>query len=57
MKRRRSLVEVWRGPILVGGASVVGLLAALSGGTAGAVISWIALAVPVAVCVRALWPD
>lgn len=55
MKDRRSVREVWTGPVVLGLVSLVGLLAGLSSAWLGDVLSWIGLATPVAVCVWALW--
>jgi hypothetical protein len=44
--------EVWGGPVALGVASAVGLVAALVADGAGDVVSWITLAAPVVVAVR-----
>lgn len=46
--------RVWRAPLAVGLLSVVGLLAALFADGLGDLVSWIALAAPVAVAIRCL---
>lgn len=52
MTRRSHAPKVWRAPIAVALLSLVGLLSALFADGVGDVISWGALAVPVALC---LW--
>jgi len=58
VKERRSTARVWRAPALLAVLTVVGMFAALPEGShAGTVLSWIALAVPVMLCLRALRPE
>ena len=47
--------QIWGAPVAIGLVSLIGLVAALLADGLGDVVSWIALAVPVIVCVRALW--
>ncbi|MGY8632459.1 hypothetical protein RAD15_08170 [Bradyrhizobium sp. 14AA] len=50
MTSRRSLVLIWRWPVLLAGSSLFGLLSALLGQTGlWLPMSWIALATPLAV--------
>lgn len=54
--KRLPAREVWTWPVALAAVSVVGMVAALFPIEVGDPISWIALAVPVTVCVFALWP-
>lgn len=56
MRRRRSTAQVWRVPALLAVVSLVGMVVALPGSPAGVLLSWVALALPVAVCLRAFLP-
>lgn len=47
--------QIWSVPIILGGVSVVGLVAALLADGLWDIVSWVALAAPVAVCVHDLW--
>jgi hypothetical protein len=47
--------QIWGAPILFGIVSVVGLVSALLADGSWDVLSWLALAAPVAVCIRGLW--
>lgn len=49
MSRRHSTSRIWTAPAALGLASVVGLVAALLADGIGDVVSWLALAAPVAV--------
>ena len=51
---RRSLWAVFAAPIVIAVASLVGLVAALTGDGLRDVVSWIALGIPVAVTAWAL---
>lgn len=52
MTRPSPAAKVWRAPVTVALLSLVGLLSALLADGLGDVVSWCALAVPVALC---LW--
>jgi hypothetical protein len=52
MKPALDKYPVWRTPILVNAVCTFGLLAALVSDMPGDLVSWLALAVPVVVCVR-----
>jgi hypothetical protein len=47
--------QIWGPPIALGLATAVGLVAALLSDGIGDAVSWVALATPVAVCVRGIW--
>lgn len=49
MSRAGTRNRIWSAPIALGVVSLVGLLAALMADGAGDAVSWIALALPVAV--------
>jgi hypothetical protein len=55
MNASLSKRQIWGAPITLGVVSMVGLIAALLADGLWDVLSWIALAAPVAVCGRALW--
>lgn len=44
--------QIWGAPVTLGGVSAVGLVAALVADGIADVVSWIALAAPIAVAVR-----
>jgi hypothetical protein len=48
----RSNRQIWGAPIALGVLSLVGLVAALVADGLGDVVSWVALAVPAAICLR-----
>ncbi|MFT3966313.1 MAG: hypothetical protein QM690_10565 [Sphingobium sp.] len=48
-KTRRSLWQIFRLPLLIGLLSVIGLISALVGDDVWDLLSWIMLAVPIAV--------
>ena len=52
-RRRLSTLQVWRVPILLAVLSALGLAAALVGDGPWDLLSWLALAAPVAACA---WP-
>ena len=56
MRKRLPARRVWGPPLAVAVISSVGLLAALFGDGLWDAVSWIALGVPVAICLRALGP-
>lgn len=47
--------QIWSAPVALGIISAVGLVSALLADGLWDVLSWIALASPVVVCVRGLW--
>lgn len=47
-----NYIKVWKYPVLLAVLTVFGLIAALAGTGIWHVLSWSALTVPVAVCVR-----
>ena len=51
MKGAPRRARVWRMPIVLGLLSAIGLIAALLADGAGDVLSWVALAIPVAAAV------
>ena len=55
MSRMLSNTQIWGAPVAVGLVSLVGLAAALLADGVGDVVSWIALAVPVAISGWGLW--
>ncbi len=48
MKRRQSLRAIFGIPLVIGLASIIGLVSALTGDGPRDALSWIALAIPVA---------
>lgn len=57
MSGRRSMLEVWRVPLVLALVSGGGLLFALLGDGLADAVSWVALTVPVAVSGWVLWPE
>ncbi len=53
MSRRASRWRTWRSPVAIGIVSLGGLVAALVGDGAWDAASWLALGLPLAVCIRA----
>lgn len=49
MSRRRSPIQMWGAPVILGSLSMVGLLAALLADGLGDVVSWLTLMAPVTV--------
>lgn len=54
MTPRRSTIEIWGAPIVIGVLSLVGLVSALLGDGIWDALSWLGLAIPVAVSARSL---
>ncbi|MGH7966300.1 MAG: hypothetical protein ACRERD_31495 [Candidatus Binatia bacterium] len=50
-----SKKQIWGAPLALGVASALGLIAALLADGLWDAVSWIALAVPIAVGIQALW--
>ncbi|MEJ1241834.1 hypothetical protein WBG78_27055 [Chryseolinea sp. T2] len=49
---QNNFIRVWKYPVLLAALTVFGLLAALAGTGIWHLLSWLALAVPVASCIR-----
>lgn len=49
---RSTFFHIWKFPILLGVLTMFGLLAALTGTGIWHVLSWVALIVPIVVCIR-----
>lgn len=48
-------MQIWAAPILLGLSSAVGLVTALFSGGIGDYVAWVALGIPVAVCLWGIW--
>ena len=48
----KTFIHLWKYPVLLGILTTFGLLAALTGTGLWHVLSWIAMIIPVVVCVR-----
>ena len=55
MRAPLTTPQIWGPPIALGLGTIVGLVAALLSDGIGDAVSWGALAVPIAVCVRRIW--
>lgn len=56
MKHSNSLWQIWGAPILLTVLTLFGLIAALVGSGIWHGLAWLALTVPVAVCIGFGWP-
>ena len=55
MSESQSTAQIWTAPVLLGLSSAVGLVTALFSDGVGDVIAWVALGVPVVVCLWGMW--